>query len=71
MVKASKDFFFEKKEPGRRAAKKLSVLRARAPVGPMPAGPKVFWFFFSKKNFFALFKFALRRRRGWPGQAGP
>jgi hypothetical protein len=39
--------FFEKKE-----AKKLLVLRALAPALPRPAGPEVFWFFFSKKNFF-------------------
>jgi hypothetical protein len=46
--------FFEKK-----VAKKLLVLRAGASAVPSPAGQKVFWFFFSKKNLF-LFRIA-----GW------
>jgi len=42
--------FFEKKEPGRRAAKKLSLLRALATIAPTPKRAKVFLVtFFSKK----------------------
>jgi hypothetical protein len=52
-VKEVRSAFFEKK-----AAKKLLLLGALAPQAPQPAGPKVFWFFFSKKNRlpFLMFK---------------
>jgi hypothetical protein len=43
--------FFIKKE-----AKKLFVLWVVAPAMPNPAGPEIFWFFFSKKNGFTLLK---------------
>jgi hypothetical protein len=42
--------------------KKLSLLGAQAQTVQTPAGPNVFWFFFSKKNFFfpiSLYSFAL------------
>jgi hypothetical protein len=41
--------FSEEKEPGRRAAKRLSVLRAVAMTAPKPPGAKVFWLLFFKK----------------------
>jgi len=47
-LRESKRFFFEKKQ------QKLLVLRALEFSGPTPAGPKVFYFFFSKKKRFLL-----------------
>jgi len=41
----AKHFFFEKN------SKKRSIFELSVATGPTPE-PKVFWFFFSKKNFF-------------------
>jgi hypothetical protein len=52
-MKAARNSFSEEKGPGRRAAKRLSLLRAVATPVPTPALSKSFLVtFFQKSNFF-------------------
>jgi hypothetical protein len=56
-----KDFFFEKKKQ-----------KTFVPCDPRQSqrerkSPKVFWFFFSKKNCFLAFSSDAERMRGWAG----
>jgi hypothetical protein len=49
LEKEGKAFFLEKKKP-----KTFAYLAAASPPRPEPC-PKVFWFFFSKKNMLSLY----------------
>jgi hypothetical protein len=61
VAKGRNNFFFEQKE-----AKKLLIF-ASGVFNTARSGPKVFWFFFSKKNFLFSFTFlVLQMRRELP-----